>query len=148
MNPSRLVTSGGVRRHTVRGMRKITKAALVGGAAAAAIAATVGLASPANASSSGYLAAVEDVAYGVPTSTQLGVGNGTCAILTEARSSGMSPGAGLASVGMLFLTNGFTPEDAATVVYAAVTELCPSNYSYMMAGATDISGNGGGSLYA
>ena len=47
MKPSRLVTSGGVRRHTVRGMRKITKAALVGGAAAAAIAATVGVASPA-----------------------------------------------------------------------------------------------------
>ena len=49
MKPSRLVTSGGVRRHTVRGMRKITKAALVGGAAAAAIAATVGMAAPANA---------------------------------------------------------------------------------------------------
>jgi hypothetical protein len=31
MKPSRLVTSGGVRRHTVRGMKKITKAALVGG---------------------------------------------------------------------------------------------------------------------
>ena len=43
MKPSGLVTSGGVRRHTVRGMRKITKAALVGGAAAAAIAATVGV---------------------------------------------------------------------------------------------------------
>ena len=43
MKPSPLVTSGGVRRHTVRGMRKITKAALVGGAAAAAIAATVGV---------------------------------------------------------------------------------------------------------
>ncbi len=38
MKPSRLVTSGGVRRHTVRGMRRITKAALVGGAAAATIA--------------------------------------------------------------------------------------------------------------
>jgi hypothetical protein len=50
MKPSRLVTCGGVRRHTVRGMRKITKAALVGGAAAAAIAATVGVAAPANAS--------------------------------------------------------------------------------------------------
>jgi len=50
MKPSRLVTSGGgVRRHTVRGMRKITKAALVGGAAAAAIAATEGVAAPANA---------------------------------------------------------------------------------------------------
>ena len=42
MKPSRLVTSGGgVRRHTVRGMRKITKAALVGGGAAAAIAAAL-----------------------------------------------------------------------------------------------------------
>ena len=49
MKPSRLVTSGGVRRHTARGMKKITKAALVGGAAAAAIAATVGVAAPANA---------------------------------------------------------------------------------------------------
>ena len=49
MKPSRLVTFGGVRPHTVRGMRKITKAALVGGAAAAAIAATVGVAAPANA---------------------------------------------------------------------------------------------------
>ena len=49
MKPSRLVTSGGVRRHTGRGMRKISKAALVGGAAAAAIAATVGVAAPANA---------------------------------------------------------------------------------------------------
>ena len=49
MKPSRLVTSGGVRRHTGRGMKKITKAALVGGAAAAAIAATVGMAAPANA---------------------------------------------------------------------------------------------------
>ena len=36
MTPSRLVTSDGVRRHTVRGMRKITKAALAGGAAALA----------------------------------------------------------------------------------------------------------------
>ena len=50
MKPSRLVTSGGVRRHTARGMKKITKAALVGGAAAAAIAATVGVAAPAKAS--------------------------------------------------------------------------------------------------
>jgi Protein of unknown function (DUF732) len=49
MKPSRLVTSGGARRHTARGRKKITKAALVGGAAAAAIAATVGLASPASA---------------------------------------------------------------------------------------------------
>ena len=49
MKPSRLVTSGGVRRHTVRGIRKITKAALLGGAAAAAIAAAVGVAAPANA---------------------------------------------------------------------------------------------------
>jgi hypothetical protein len=49
MKPSRLVTSGGVRRHTVRGMRKITKAALLGGAVAAAIAATVGVAAPAQA---------------------------------------------------------------------------------------------------
>jgi hypothetical protein len=43
MKPSRLVTSGGVRRPTVRGMRKITKAALLGGVAAAAIAATAGI---------------------------------------------------------------------------------------------------------
>ena len=49
MKPSRLVTSGGVRRDTARGMRKSTKAALVSGAAAAAIAATVGVAAPANA---------------------------------------------------------------------------------------------------
>ena len=49
MKPSRLVTSGGVRRHTARGMTKITKAALAGGAAAAAIAATMGVAAPANA---------------------------------------------------------------------------------------------------
>ena len=49
MKPSRLVTSGGVRRHTVRGMKKITKAGLVGGAAALAIAGTVGVAAPANA---------------------------------------------------------------------------------------------------
>ena len=49
MKPSRLVTSGGVRRHTVRGMKKITKAALLGGLATAAIAATVGMASPAQA---------------------------------------------------------------------------------------------------
>ena len=49
MKPSRLVTSGGVRRHTVRGMRKITKAALLSGAAAVALAATVGVAAPANA---------------------------------------------------------------------------------------------------
>jgi hypothetical protein len=49
MKPSRLVTSGGARRHTARGRKKITKAALVGGAAAAAIAATVGVAAPANA---------------------------------------------------------------------------------------------------
>ena len=47
MKPSRLVTSGGVRHHTGRGMKKITKAALMGGAAAAAIAATVGVAAPA-----------------------------------------------------------------------------------------------------
>ena len=46
MKPSRLVTSGGVRHHTARGKKKITKAALVGGAAAAAIAATVGVACP------------------------------------------------------------------------------------------------------
>jgi hypothetical protein len=31
MKPSRLVTSGGVRRHTLRGLRKITKTALAGG---------------------------------------------------------------------------------------------------------------------
>ena len=49
MKPSRLVSSGGVRRHTVRGMRKITKAALLVGAVAAAIAATVGVAAPAQA---------------------------------------------------------------------------------------------------
>ena len=49
MKPSRLVTSGGVRRPTARGMKKITKAALLGGAAAAAIATTVGMASPAQA---------------------------------------------------------------------------------------------------
>ena len=49
MKPSRLVTSGGVRHHTGRGMKTITKAALMGGAAAAAIAATVGVAAPANA---------------------------------------------------------------------------------------------------
>ena len=49
MKPSRLVTSGGVRHHTGRGMKKITKAALLGGAAAAAIAATVGVAAPAQA---------------------------------------------------------------------------------------------------
>ena len=41
MKPSRLVTSGGVRRNTVRGMRKITKAALAGGVASAAIAASL-----------------------------------------------------------------------------------------------------------
>ncbi len=46
MKPSRLVTSGGVRRHTARGMKKITKAALVG---AAAVAAAVGLAPTASA---------------------------------------------------------------------------------------------------
>ena len=49
MKPSRLVTSGGVRRPTGRGMKKITKAALMGGAAAAAIAATIGIAAPAQA---------------------------------------------------------------------------------------------------
>ena len=49
MKPSRLLTSGGVRRSTVRGMSKITEAALMGGAAAAAIAATVGVAAPAQA---------------------------------------------------------------------------------------------------
>ena len=63
MKPSRLVTSGGVRRHTVRGMSKITKAALVGGAAAAAIAATVGVASPAQAYS-GYAYAHTVVTWG------------------------------------------------------------------------------------
>jgi hypothetical protein len=47
--PSPVVTFGGVRRHTARGMRKISKAALMGGAAAAAIAATVGVAAPASA---------------------------------------------------------------------------------------------------
>jgi Protein of unknown function (DUF732) len=46
--PSPVVTFGGVRRHTARGMRKISKAALMGGAAAAAIAATVGVAAPAS----------------------------------------------------------------------------------------------------
>jgi hypothetical protein len=40
MTPSSLVTSGGVRRHTARGMKKITKAALAGGAAAVALATT------------------------------------------------------------------------------------------------------------
>ena len=49
MKPSRLVTSGGVRHHTGRGMKKITKAALVRTAAAlavagAALAATTGIA--------------------------------------------------------------------------------------------------------
>ena len=58
MKPSRLVTSGGVRRHTARGMRKITKAALVGGAAAAAIAATVGVAAPAQADTQDYFRAL------------------------------------------------------------------------------------------
>ena len=57
MKPSRLVTSGGVRRPTVRGMRKITKATLAGGAAAV-IAATVGVASPAQAHS-GHLVEVD-----------------------------------------------------------------------------------------
>jgi hypothetical protein len=50
MRPSHLVTAGGVRRHTVRGMSKTTKAALAGGVTAAAIAATVGIAAPASAS--------------------------------------------------------------------------------------------------
>jgi hypothetical protein len=54
MKPSRLVTSGGVRRPTGRGRKKITKAAVLGGAATAAAAATVGMASPANASGYGY----------------------------------------------------------------------------------------------
>jgi hypothetical protein len=70
MKPSRLVTSGGVRRHTVRGMRKITKAALVGGAAAAAIAATVGMASPANAYSYAHSVTTEITwggSYCIPT---------------------------------------------------------------------------------
>ena len=60
MKPSRLVTSGSVRRPTVRGLRKITKAALASGAAAAAIAATVGVPAPANASEGSYLQAVND----------------------------------------------------------------------------------------
>ena len=55
MKPSRLATSGGARRHTARGMKKITKAAVMGGAAAAAIAATVGIAPAASASSTGFL---------------------------------------------------------------------------------------------
>ena len=49
MKPSRLVTSGGAPHPTGRGRKKISKAALLSGAAAAAIAGTVGVAAPAQA---------------------------------------------------------------------------------------------------
>ena len=58
MKPSRLVTSGGVRRHTVRGRKKITKAALATGAAAAVIAASVGVAAPADARAANIMTVV------------------------------------------------------------------------------------------
>ena len=61
MKPSRLATSGGVRPHTGRGMKKISKAALLSGAAGAAIAATVGAAAPAQADTGQFVYAVNAI---------------------------------------------------------------------------------------
>jgi len=68
-------------------------------------------------------------------------------IIDWAKSLAQAPSATLAMVGKVFLDNGFSPKSAATVVFASITELCPSNYSYTTAGAEDLAGDGG-ELYA
>jgi hypothetical protein len=129
-------------------MKKIMSSLAVAGLGAAIALGSLMGAGAANASEGGYLSDVAVVGYGVDTSTKLDVGHGTCTMLTSARTTGMSPAVGLASVRTMFLTSGFTPKASATVIYASVTQLCPANFNYMMAGADAISGNSGGSLYA
>ena len=119
MKPSRLVTSGGVRRPTVRGMRKITKAALVGGAAAAAIAATVGMASPAQADAQSYFNTLEHnfnwVIWDYPG--VLSQGNTVCQLLWD----DVNP------MSWLTYVVGYEPNAASHIIAASRIGLCPGN---------------------
>ena len=145
MKPSRPVTFGGVRRRTFRGMRKITKAALLGGAAAAAIAATVGMASPASASEASF----ENAVYyetGYSGSDIVDLGYVTCDAITGARNANMPPAGTMGALVGIYLDSGFSSSDAGAIVAYAVTELCPSNIDYAYEGVDGVSG--GGSLYA
>ena len=125
MKPSRLVTSGGVRHHTGRGMKKITKAALVGGAAAAAIAATVGLASPAQADSYSYIYRIENndlVNFTGSKQWYLGAGHAICADLRE----GLSTRGAIDALYVYSNAAGYDFNYTASeeVVYVAKEELC------------------------
>jgi uncharacterized protein DUF732 len=125
-------------------MKKVIAAAGLGAALIAGLLAGAGTAS---ATPAGYLAAVSEQSDGVSQSTRLELGYATCDVLTAGRTKKLAQSATLAMVGKVFLDNGFSPKSAATVVFASITELCPSNYSYTTAGADDLAGDGG-ELYA
>ena len=97
MKPSRLVTSAGLRRHAAGGMKKFTKAALLSGAAAAAIAGTLGMASPANASETSYENAVY-YSTGLSGSEVTDLGYTVCKAVTAGKNAGL-PAAASAGVG-------------------------------------------------
>ena len=120
MKPSRLVTSGGVRHHTGRRMKKITKAALVGGAAAAAIAATVGVAAPASASPGSFLGYMHSEGFWNTggDAAMLQMGYWVCNQLD----AGWTPAATTAAISA---NNYFYDGSAGTFGAIATTELCP-----------------------
>ena len=124
MKPSRLVTSGGVRRHTGRGMKKITKAALVGGAAAAAIAATVGIAPTASATpveNTWYLQSLVNKGWEIwDVNLLLQQGNQVCNDIDNI------PGwTGADARNWLISYNGYSYQGAYEVVDAATYNICP-----------------------
>jgi len=146
MKPSRLVTSAGLRRHAARGMTKFTKAALLSGAAAAAIAGTLGMASPANASETSYENAVY-YSTGLSGSEVTDLGYTVCKAVTAGKNAGLPAAATMGAIGGILIDNGVPNSVSAPIVAYAVTELCPSNVDYALSGVDGVPSSGG-SLYA
>ena len=131
MKPSPLLTSGGVRRHTARGMKKITKAALVGGAAAAAIAATMGVAAPANASEGSYLQALNNSGLTIYNAgSAVNAGLAVCAELRLGYTYSQEAWSLVQGAYGPYGDGNYTFGDGIAQVAAAHNHLCPSVYAY------------------
>ena len=76
----------------------------------------------------------------------LDLGHVTCDAITAGKNAGLPAAGTMGAIGGIMLDSGFTADNAADIVAAAVVELCPSNYDYAMDGVDGASD--GGSLYA
>jgi hypothetical protein len=120
-------------------MKKIIAVAGLG--AAVAIGSLVG-AGTANASTAGF----ESVVYsdtGYSGSSVVSLGYTTCDAITTFRQTGMPPAGAMGAVGGIYLDSGISSHDSAYILAASVTELCPSNYSYVMAGVDGVPDSSG-----